>query len=196
VKPTEKVSHQKSPSKFVHVPTGWVEFFHPKEEKWIPLDCVRGMVSCRNSLEQPHSSKRQHIFIIGIENDKIINVTRRYCSQYHNVTAKLRRPEEQVFQETLHVLCPFERLSLKEEEELRGFADSEPMPNSVAGFKMHNKYILASDLKKYQVFWPPDAVVGEFRGEAIHLCDHVQKVKSKEAWFTQFARIIKVTLFV
>jgi xeroderma pigmentosum group C-complementing protein len=174
------------------VPTSWAEFFHPKEEKWIPLDCVRGMINCRNSLEQPHSSKRQHIFIIGVEDNKILNVTRRYCSQYCNVTAKLRRPEEQVFQETLRILCPFECLSLKEEKELKSFADSEPMPDSAAGFKMHDKYILASGLKKYEVFWPPDMVVGEFRGEAIHLREHVQKVRSKEAWFTQFARIIKV----
>lgn len=44
---------------------------------------------------------------------------------------------------------------------------------------------------KYEVFWPADAVVGKFKEEPIHLRSSVQKVRSKEAWFTQFARNLR-----
>jgi xeroderma pigmentosum group C-complementing protein len=52
--------------------------------------------------------------------------------------------------------------------------------------------MLESKLKKYEAYWPPDAgIIGEFRGENVRLRSVVQKVRSKEAWYTQFGRIIK-----
>lgn len=75
--------------------------------------------------------------------------------------------------------------------ELENFTESEPIPEKLAGFHLHGKFVLESKLKKYEVFWPNDDIVGEFKGEKIHLRKNLQKVRSKDAWYTQFARTLK-----
>lgn len=54
--------------------------------------------------------------------------------------------------------------------------------------------MLASQLRKYEVFYPVTEPVGFFRDEPVHLRAHVQKVRSRDAWLNQCARVVKVIL--
>lgn len=173
-------------------PAFWTEIYHPVENKWIPVDCLRGIVNDRLSMEPPIASRTrtQHLFIIGFDpRGRAVDVTRRYSTKYFGVAAKLRRYDALVLQ---LLLAHQPSLSDAEETELASLVDGEAIPSTLAGFHGHGRYMLESQLKKYEVFWPPDAgIVGEFRGQPVRLRSVVQKVRSKESWYTQFGRVIK-----
>jgi xeroderma pigmentosum group C-complementing protein len=184
----------KSPSKVTtSPPIFWCEVYHQRERRWIPVDCIRAVVNDRLAMEPPliSSSSRQHLFIIGFDSvGRAIDVTRRYSSRYFSMTAKGRRSDEKILSELLSLLKG--RLSQLEEAELASLVDGEPLPTTASGFQGHGRYMLNKQLKKYEIFWPPDAgIIGDFRGQPIRLRSVVQKVRSKEAWYTQFGRIIK-----
>lgn len=178
------------------VPKHWCEVYHSVDKKWIPVDCIRAVVNGRLSLEIPKGisvkHRQQHLFIIGFDEKcgKAADLTRRYCSQYYSITSKLRRPDESLLQTILSVAGT--TVSSEEEAELSSLVDGESIPTTKSGFQGHARYILESQLHKYDVFWPPEAgIVGEFRGENVRLRSVVHRVRSKEAWYTQFGRVIK-----
>lgn len=69
--------------------------------------------------------------------------------------------------------------------------DEIEVPTSRKQLKNHPIFILESDLKKYEVLHPKD-VAGFFENEPVYFRKNVQKIRSKEAWLTQFGRVIKV----
>lgn len=188
----------KALEEFVYLPEYWVEAYYETEQKWIPVDCTRAIVNCRQSMEvgsagtgRSKASTRQHTFVVGIDEEGFIaDVTKRYSSKYYGNTWKARLPDEEPFQQFLTKLnYTHKKQSLYDEEgELESFTEAEPIPETLAGFHMHGKYVLESRLKKYETFYPPDDTVGTFRSDPIHLRSSVKKVRSKEAWYTQFAR--------
>lgn len=187
--PTKERARASLPPRF------WCEVLHPREGRWIVVDCLRGIVNDRLAMEPPPLANRhlphyQHLFSIAYdERGRAVDVSRRYASRFYGVTAKLRRHDEMILTEVLSLLGGL--VSGDEEEELASLVDGEPLPTTVAGFHGHGRYMLESQLKKYEVFWPPDAgIVGEFRGVPVRLRAVVQKVRSKEAWYTQFGRVI------
>lgn len=190
---------------FSYLPDFWVEIYHKIENKWIPVDCTRAIVNCRKSMEmgspggneggsgrrRTKTSTKQHSFIIGIDNvGYVTDVTRRYSSKYYGATWKIRLSEEKHLLRYLELLNSRKILEIlyDEECELESFTEAEPIPETAAGFNMHGKYVLEGKLKKYEVFHPSDDIVGTFKDENIHLRRSVKKVRSKEAWYTQFAR--------
>lgn len=70
--------------------------------------------------------------------------------------------------------------------------DSEgKFPKTLNEFKASKKYILKFQLKKFEAFDPAkDVVVGYFGDEEIHKREAISKVRSKEAWLTQFGRTL------
>lgn len=190
---------------FTFIPLHWVEVFHPDEARWIPVDCVRGIANCRPSMELSAPGSRisakalpqhQHLFIVGIDNHGVLtDVTRRYVSKFYGQAWKLRQSDEAAFLRAIHRISARSAcensLLYDEEAELECFAAAEPMPKTLAGFQAHGKYVLENRIQKYQVFYPADAgIVGEFRGIPIRLRNVIHKVRSKEAWYTQYARIL------
>lgn len=167
----------------------------------MPIDPVRALLDSRKSMEPPTGVQartgHQHAWIVaaGGPEDTLNDVTRRYCSLYHTVTCRQRRLLEDCLNDSMEAVNQGRSAAIPfydESTELAAFVLAEPMPTTVGAFKMHGKYVLASHLKKYQVFWPPEPA-GEFRGEAVYLRENVQPVRSKEAWFTQYGRVIRVS---
>lgn len=185
---------------FQYIPDSWVEVYHTVEKRWVPVDCTRAIVNCRQSMEQgsPGSkykkATQQHSFVIAVDPDNYIkDVTKRYTSRYYGNTWKLRQTEEVAFTrytERLNKEIHYPSL-YDEDKELEAFTESEPMPDSAAGFQMHGKYVLESKLKKYETFWPDNEIVGTFKDENIRLRSTLKKVRSKEAWYTQYSRTLK-----
>lgn len=182
------ISREKSPNNTI--PKSWAEVWHSDAKKWVPVDCIRAIVNDRLAMEPPTGllvrDGRQHLFIIAYnEDEQVFDVTRRYCSRYYGWTLKLRKDNEDM-------LVGINPVDMEEEELLHSLVDSEPLPATKAGFQGHGRYMLERQLRKYEVFYPPDAgIVGEFRGENVRLRSAVRPVKSKEAWYTQYGRIIK-----
>lgn len=174
-------------------PVIWAEVRHPVEQRWVPVDGVRAIINDRLLMEQPSQGKRQHLIIIAYDSiGRAIDVTRRYSSRYYAITAKRRRLDEPILSRVLNLIGFSEKDNSAEEAELAGLVDGEPIPKTLAGFQGHGRYMLERQLKKYEVFWPPNVgIVGEFRGENVRLRSVLQKVRSKEAWYTQFGRVIR-----
>lgn len=68
---------------------------------------------------------------------------------------------------------------------------SDEIPTSKSKFTGHPKYVLESQLRKYEVLHPPE-IAGFFGTESVYFKKHIRKLKSKEAWLTQFGKVIKV----
>lgn len=203
-----KTRQSDSAEEFTFIPLHWIEVFHTEESRWVPVDCVRGIANCRQSMElsAPGANDRrgssktlpqhQHLFIVGIDDTGILtDVSRRYVSKFYGQVWKLRQSDENVFLRAIHKINSRSTgespMLYDEEAELESFAAAEPMPKTLAGFQAHGKYVLENRIQKYQVFHPADAgIVGEFRGTPIRLRNVIHKVRSKEAWYTQYARIL------
>lgn len=196
IRQSTKDSPAKGRNQVIFPPKVWCEVLHPCENRWITVDCLRGIVNDRLSMEPPALSNKlahqhQHLFLIGYdEKGRAVDVSRRYTSRFYGVTAKLRRHDEIILNEVLPLLKG--HVSDSEAHDLANLVDGEPLPKTLAGFQGHGRYLLESQVKKYEIFWPPEAgIVGEFRGEPVRLRSVVQKIRSKEAWYRQFGRVIK-----
>ena len=75
---------------------------------------------------------------------------------------------------------------------LENFKYEEHIPLSINEIKYSKKYILETSLKKYEAFNPEkDTIVGILEGIPIHPKESVEKIRSKDAWLTQFGRVIR-----
>lgn len=63
-------------SDFQYIPDNWVEVYHSVEKRWVPVDCTRAIVNCRQSMEQgsPGSKNKkatqQHSFVVAVNSGK------------------------------------------------------------------------------------------------------------------------------
>ncbi len=188
-----------NPPEFIFFPRNWVEIFSVTEQKWVPVDCIRAVINCRESFvtRQIGNKKNRaprHLFVFASDNDRFVtDVTKRYSMNYFSQCWKLRLNEEKHLHRFLSLINKniTSRRYYNESLELDNLASQEPIPETASGFSNHGKYVLESKLRKYEVFWPANEIVGTFKGENIHLRESVKKVRSKDAWYTQFARIVR-----
>lgn len=187
-----------SPSKFQYCPRFWVEFYSAFDERWISVDCIRGLVDERNRLE---NKTKPHSFVISIDSTECIqDLTEKYATDYLEKSFRLRKDEDKWLKELIlrlnsekvHMkssLTDLDQISAKEELE-----KSIEIPKTLSAMKNHPKLMLESQLRKYEVFYPVKKAVGRFKDESVFLREHVKKVRSKDAWLSQCARIVKVKL--
>lgn len=69
-------------------------------------------------------------------------------------------------------------------------ADTE-IPSKASQIKNHPIFILESHLKKYEILYPPE-IAGFLDSDTVYYRKNVRKLRSKEAWLTQFGMSIKV----
>lgn len=181
---------------FVFVPDNWVEILHPVERKWIPVDCTRAIVNCQKSMEAGGKGRQamvSHLFVVAAdEAGSLIDVTRRYSSKYYGATWKARTADEAALGRFLVAAARGSPgIGSDEDAELEAFTEAEALPESATGYQMHGKYVLEGKVRKYETLHPGNEPVGTFRGESVHLRRNLRKVRSKEAWYTQFARSLQ-----
>ena len=183
---------------FQYTPTWWIEVYASFEERWITVDCIQGVVEERNRLE---NKSHAHAFVLAVDVDgRIHDLTRKYASDFDGKTFRLRKDEDKWLDACLS------RFNLRAGKSLLGLVDREAqssqtpaieasaieIPKTLAAIKNHPTLMLASQLKKYEVFYPVKDPVGFFKDEPVYLRESVQKVRSKDAWLSQCARVVKV----
>lgn len=186
-----------SPSKLQYCPCFWIEIYSSFDEKWIPVDCIQGLVDERNRLE---NKLKSHCFVIAIDADGCINdLTEKYATDYLEKSFKLRKDEDKWLKELIvrlnsekssikKTLPDRDRISAQEQKKL------VEIPKTLSTIKNHPTLMLESQLRKYEVFYPATKPVGHFKDEAVFLRENVKKVRSKDAWLSQCARIVKVII--
>lgn len=187
---------KKSNSKFQYYPHYWIEFYSKLDERWVSVDCARGTVDEPNRLE---NILKPHSFVLSVDIDGIFHdLTQKYSSVYLERSFKLRKDEDGWLKELIRKLNS-EKNSLSNRlpdcQDPVDKKDAEveiEIPKTLSGIKNHPILMLGSQLKKYEVFYPVVQPVGYFKDEAVFLRENVKKVRSKDAWLSQCARIVKV----
>ena len=188
---------KESNSKFQYCPRFWIEFYSKLEEKWITVDCVQGLVDERNRLG---NAMKPHSFVLSVDTDGIFyDLTENYSSNYLEKSFRLRKDEDKWLKEFMAKLNSQNKSFVKnlpKHDNIKNKKDEKTaieIPKTLAGVKNHPILMLESQLKKYEVFYPITEPVGYFKDESVFLRINVKKVRSKDAWLSQCARIVKVS---
>ncbi|ORX95525.1 Rad4-domain-containing protein [Basidiobolus meristosporus CBS 931.73] len=173
-------------------PLFWAEILSPYNNKWVSVDCVRGLVSKVAEMEPSADNPYSLAYVVAYEADGCIkDVTRRYTRQWGAKTKKLRVPVAKDgydwWGETLSFYARRYKSQADELEdaELLSCEVSEAMPTSIAAFNNHPLYVLERHLKKFEVLHPQGPVIGHIRGEPIYPRSCVKETHTTETWLKE-----------
>ena len=183
-------------SKFQYFPRYWIEFYSILDERWISVDCTQGLVDERNRFE---NNIKPHSFVLSVDIDGIFcDLTEKYSSDYLERSFRLRKDEDKWLKDLITKLNSTNKTYKKQlpdldqvKNEKNAMAPIE-IPKTLTGIKNHPILMLESQLRKYEVFYPVTEPFGYFKEESVLLRENVKKVRSKDAWLSQCARIVKV----
>ncbi|POI23468.1 hypothetical protein CIB84_012785, partial [Bambusicola thoracicus] len=169
----------------------WLEVFLEREDRWVCVDCVHGIVGqpqqCFTYATKPLS------YIVGFDNDgSVKDVTQRYDPVWMTMTRK-KRVDPEWWEDTLRPYkSPFVDRDKKEETEFQVKLQDQPLPTAIGEYKNHPLYALKRHLLKYQAIYPESAaILGYCRGEAVYSRDCVHTLHSKDTWLKQ-ARVVRI----
>ncbi|KAM7169782.1 DNA repair protein complementing XP-C cells isoform 1-T1 [Macrochelys suwanniensis] len=169
----------------------WLEIFVEREDRWVCVDCVRGIVG-QPSLCFKYATKPVS-YIVGIDsNGHVKDVTQRYDPAWMTLTRKCR-VDPQWWEDTLEpYTSPFVEREKKEEREFLDKLQDQPLPTAIGEYKNHPLYALKRHILKYEAIYPETAaILGYCRGEAVYSRDCVQTLHSRDTWLKQ-ARVVRI----
>ncbi|CAI2182863.1 2004_t:CDS:10 [Funneliformis geosporum] len=175
-------------------PIFWCEVYFAAYKKWICVDPVRALVNSPQAME-PASNVTDNImaYVVAYEQD----VTRRYATQWGARTRKLRVPVTKDgydwWHETLvYFARPYESKQDNEEDaHLHKLEVSERMPTSIGAFNNHPLYALERHLKKFEIIYPRQPIIGRIRDEPIYPRRNVKQLHTAETWLRE-GRQVKI----
>lgn len=188
-------------TKFQYVPCHWIEIYSNLDKRWVSIDCIQGAVDELNRLE---NKLKPHCFVISVDMDGFIHdLTKKYAFKFEERSYKLRKNEDKWLKSFIESINSHKHSFLKflpdvdnnPDESLNRLSKFD-IPKTLSAIKNHPNLMLASQLKKYEVFYPCPISVGVFKDESVFLKENVKKVRSRDAWLSQCARVIKVYLFI
>nr|KAF6311461.1 XPC complex subunit, DNA damage recognition and repair factor [Myotis myotis] len=169
----------------------WLEVFCEREEKWVCVDCVHGVVgqavTCYRYATKPMA------YVVGFDNDGWVrDVTQRYDPAWMTATRKCR-VDAKWWAETLRPYqSPLVEREKKEDLEFQAKHLDQPLPTVIGTYKNHPLYALKRHLLKYEAIYPETAaIIGYCRGEAVYSRDCVQTLHSRDTWLKQ-GRVVRL----
>ena len=178
-------------------PVFWAEVYSRSEQKWIPVDPVRGTIKSKKHFEpSSETGPVRMLYVVAFEEDGYArDVTVRYARNFAAKTMKLRVPvkkdHEDWWARVLKMLERPYRLHRDdlEDAELEMSQVSEGMPMVMGGFKDHPLYVLERHLKREEVIMPKREI-GRFKGEPVYKRENVVSCKTPENWM-RIGRVVK-----
>lgn len=169
----------------------WLEVFCEREDKWLCVDCVHGLV------DQPRTcyqyATKPMTYVVGIDSaGHVRDVTQRYDPVWMTVTRK-SRVDAEWWAETLRPhQSPLVEREKKEDLEFQAKHLDQPLPTAIGTYKNHPLYALKRHLLKYEAIYPDTAaILGYCRGEAVYSRDCVHTLHSRDTWLKQ-ARVVRL----
>ena len=186
---------------FQYVPSYWIEIYSNLDERWVSIDCIQGAVDELNRLE---NKLKPHCFVISVDMDGYIHdLTKKYAFKFEERSFKLRKNEDKWLKSFNENINSHKDSYLKSLPDVDNIPDESgnrlstfDIPKTLSAIKNHPDLMLASQLKKYEVFYPGPISVGVFKDEPVFLKENVKKVRSRDAWLSQCARVIKVLFII
>ncbi|WVQ84392.1 hypothetical protein IAT38_006544 [Cryptococcus sp. DSM 104549] len=178
-------------------PVFWAEVFSRSDQRWIPVDPVRGIIRKKTHYEPTSDSGPiRMLYVVAFEEDGYArDVTLRYTKNFYAKTSKMRvpaKPNEPDWwnDQIMGFLQRPYRLNRDdlEDAELETSQISEGMPMHMSGFKDHPIYVLERHLKRDQVLHSTQPI-GHFKGEAVFRRAAVLNCKTAENWMRSGRRV-------
>uniref|UniRef100_A0A8C6G212 p125 n=1 Tax=Moschus moschiferus TaxID=68415 RepID=A0A8C6G212_MOSMO len=169
----------------------WLEVFSEREEKWVCVDCVHGVVGQPLTCYQ-HATKPV-TYIVGIDSAGCVrDVTPRYDPAWLTATRRSRVDAAWWAQTLRPYRSPLVDRELREDQEFQAKHLDQPLPTVIGTYKNHPLYALKRHLLKYEAIYPETAaVLGYCRGEAVYSRDCVHTLHSRDTWLKQ-ARVVRL----
>lgn len=182
-------------------PTVWAEVFCKETETWICVDPIRGHINKPGLMEPAQLDRNNRIsYIVAFEKVKhngrgnCVDVTRRYTKNMAKALKERKRPltarEKQaggklwseVFLNNLFKKNKLIERDLLEQEELELRQIDDVMPTSIGAFKNHALYALERHLKKMEVLYEKEPVLGYIKNEKIYARQCVRSVATADTY--------------
>lgn len=182
-------------------PIIWAEVYCDTTESWICVDPIRGHIGKPGRMTPIAHDRRNRIsFILALEkhtNQKhgnIVDVTSRYTRDHLKVAKERERPltirEKQMGGQLwsdlfLNQVCrknTRNKRDLKEQEELDLRHIHQVMPTSLGAFKNHPLYALERHLKKMEILYELEPVLGYIKSEKIYPRQSVRTLATADTY--------------
>lgn len=182
-------------------PTVWAEVFCKDTCKWICVDPIRGHIDKTGLMEPAQLDRNNRIsYVLAFEktNSKgrgnIIDVTRRYAANMSKAIKERERPLtsrekegglklwSEMFLNSLFKKNNLNERDLLEQEELQLRQVDEVMPTSIGAFKNHPLYALKRHLKRLEILYQEEPVLGYIKNEKIYARQCVRTVSTADTF--------------
>ncbi|XP_072798033.1 DNA repair protein complementing XP-C cells isoform X2 [Vicugna pacos] len=169
----------------------WLEVFCEREDKWVCVDCVHGVVGqpliCYQYASKPVT------YVVGIDGDGWVrDVTQRYDPAWLTATRRCRVDAAWWAEALRPYRSPLAERERKEDMEFQAKHLDQPLPTVIGTYKNHPLYALKRHLLKYEAIYPETAaILGYCRGEAVYSRDCVHTLHSRDTWLKQ-ARVVRL----
>ncbi|KAI8059669.1 hypothetical protein BDF21DRAFT_369797 [Thamnidium elegans] len=167
-------------------PIVWAEVF--LEDKWVCVDPIRGLIDQPLRMEPAQLDRTNRLSLVlafdPVSNKKghgnITDVTRRYTSHYEKAIKDRERPLTKreataglkLWSEIcLDILTQYNVMNDRDIEERQALDQRrlhEVMPKAIGKFNNHPLYALERHLKKFEILYPKEPVLGIIRGEKVY----------------------------
>ncbi|KAI9336875.1 hypothetical protein BD770DRAFT_415706 [Pilaira anomala] len=190
-------------------PTVWAEIFCTKKNRWICIDPIRGLIDTPLRMEPALMDRTNRLsMVLGFDpvdakrRFNITDLTQRYTCHFERALKERERPLSQResssglhlwTQTVLDLLTHKNKLTsrdLTEQTQLAQRVVHEVMPKAIGKFNHHPLYALERHLKKYEILYPKDPVLGFIRGETIYPRKCVKTLKTAEM-YRKLGRVVK-----
>lgn len=145
-------------------------------------------------LRKVHENMFLHV--IAVENGRITDVTTRYTGSWSSIEKARAKGKllDKAIKDLSAELGDPERdeALMREQEEFEEIAAADEIPTSISAIQRHPRYVLERHLKKYEMVYPKEPIVGHIKEEPIYLRNNVQLLHTKDRWIRQM-RVVKAS---
>lgn len=132
---------------------------------------------------------------VAVENGMVTDVTRRYMHSWPEI--RQGRAAGDAFVKCVEAMGR-EPVSVEEHsavecevKEFEKLSEDEPIPTTLSMIQKHPRYVLERHIKKYEVIFPKDPVVGFLNDEPVYLRENVHLLHTKDRWIRQMREVIE-----
>ncbi|KAI6209604.1 hypothetical protein M3Y96_00238400 [Aphelenchoides besseyi] len=133
----------------------WAEFYDEENEIWIPVHPSNEEICSHEEVE----SYSKFVYAVAVDNCfGTRDVTGRYVEDYTSVNFRKGRLSDVWIMSVMSLpfLAANKKRSLVEDQKIRSYLFSKPLPTKMCEYKNHPLYVLEKDLLKFEAIYPPD----------------------------------------
>jgi len=166
----------------------WTEIYCKKAKRWVPVNPLNKYSVYPIPKQLITNEFNEISYIITIDYDGFIKErTKRYAKDFLTFTRKLRLKNNAKWWEVKVIKRYFSSniIDDSDEEVPDEVEEKQPLPTSISGFLNHPLYVLERHIKKYEVLYSKEPILGYIRNEAIYPRSNIRPVNTKEYWIRQ-----------